>query len=303
MHPTDRSHLPFGHSAAIQDPETVAILNNLKLDLPAVLSDKMLPEVFCNQYLEWIMSTQLNTITGLEQFPYKCYSNGTTEAFDKFYMKHHTRRLRCFRGDYMYHQLAWRNNYPNWLFLDDECLDVNDAVVISLPFADTGDDHHLHQALLDGCDRLGIPVLVDCAYLGICSNIDFNFSHKCITDIVFSLSKTFPVAHARIGVRVSREDDDDTLFVYNKSLYTNRIGAAIGLEFIKKFSPDYIVEKYKNKQIDFCNEIGAEASKTVLFGIVTGRYPEYNRGRDTNRLSFHKFYHLNKLELLNEVHR
>jgi hypothetical protein len=59
---------------------------------------------------------------------------------------------------------------------------------------------------------------------------------------------------------------------------------------IKDFSPDYIVEKYKNKQLKFCNHLGIEPSNTVLFGIDrSNKYPEYNRGGITNRLSLHKY--------------
>ena len=298
--PHDKRHLPFGNSAAIQDPNTLEVLANTNL---ATLLSTDLTGEYCTAYRNWIESSKNNTIMGLAHFPYACYSNGTTESFDKFYIKNRTRRFRCFRGEYMYHQLMWRNSWPDWTWLDDECLSENDAVVISLPFSDTGNEHQLHKALLEGCDKLGIPVLVDCAYFGICSDITFDFTHPCITDIVFSLSKSFPVAHARVGIRFTRTDDDDSLFVCNKAGYINRIGCAVGLMLIKNFSPNYIVEKYKKQQIDFCNELEAEVSNTILFGIDNGKYPEYNRGRKTNRLSFHKFYHLDKSEFLNEIHR
>ena len=304
MHHTDRQHLPFGHSSAILDTDTVALLGSLSPTLIDVLYNTTINDVFCRKYLDWINSGTLNTISGLEKFPIKCYSNGTSEAFDKFYMKHSTRRLRCFRGEYMYHQLAWRSSHPgNWSFLEDDVLDDNDAIVISLPFADTGDEHQLYQTLLTDCDRLKIPVLVDCAYYGICSNINFNFDYACITDIVFSLSKMFPVSHARIGMRLSREDDDDSLQVYNKSLYTNRLGAYIGMEFIQHFSPDYIVNKYKVAQERMCLQSNTTVSNTVLFGIDDSKYPEYNRGRATNRLSFHKFFHVDNSIFKNELQR
>lgn len=282
--PNDKRQLPFGESTAINDPEALNVINNTKLDLTVDVSDE-----FCQAYQQWISQTKLNTIQGLDQFPFACYSNGTTEAFDKFYMKHNSRRFRCFKGEYVYHRLVWRNNWPNWVWLDDECLDSNDAVVISLPFSDTGTKHKLHEALLDQCDEKGIPVLVDCAYFGICSNIDFNFNHECITDITFSLSKVFPVAHARIGMRLSREDNDDPLFVVNKIKYVNRFGPQLGLALISKFDTDFIFNKYREKQLTLCKGYRVNPSDTVLFGIGDNTWQEYNRGTDTNRLSFNKF--------------
>jgi len=281
--PNDKRALPFGESTAINDAEALAVIGQVVLDLSIDSTTE-----FCEQYKNWITTSTANTVQGLEQFPFACYSNGTTEAFDKFYIKNRNRRFRCFRGEYVYHRLVWRNSWPNWIWLDDECLDPNDAVVISLPFSDTGGKHHLHEALLEQCNEKGIPVLVDCAYFGICKDIDFNFNHPCITDITFSLSKVFPVAYARIGMRLTRTDDDDGLFVTNKIRYTNRFGPQLGLALLSKFGPDYIFKKYRQRQIELCLEHKVTPSNSVLFGIGDTKWQEYNRGTSTNRLSFNK---------------
>lgn len=283
--------LPFKNSFAIRDADTIAVMNESLQNIHDILDDGNIVQAFCDSYLEWIMSGKLNSFVGLDLFEYRCYSNGTTESFDKFYMKNNNRRFRCFKGEYMYHQLAWRNCWPNWKFIEDEELDKNDAVVISIPFADTGNKHQHHERVLRQCDELGIPVLIDCAYFGICSNIEFDLSHRSITDVVFSLSKTFPIAHARIGMRLTRVDDDDPLFVLNKNGYVNRLGAFIGSKFISKFSPDFIPERYREKQLAFCEYLKVEPSSTVLFGIGKEGWESYSRGGTTNRLSFHKYIH------------
>ena len=277
--PNDKRAMPYGGS--------FAIIEN-SLPVPQVESQE-----FCDKFITWIKSTKLNTISGLENFPYAAYSNGTTEAFDKFYMKNNKRRFRCFRGEYMYHQVTWRNNWPDWKFIEDEPLAENDAVIISLPFSDTGNEHASMHTVLTICNDLKIPVLVDCVYFGVCSNINFDFNYDCITDITFSLSKTFPLAYARVGMRLTRVDDDDSLLMLHKIGYTNRIGAALGVELMEKYSPDYIVTKFLEKQIALCDELGVVPSNTVLFGIdVNNKYPEYNRGGPTNRLGLHKHLHV-----------
>lgn len=301
----DKRTLPFGHSAAISDPDVDTYLQNLNLDLTGVLSDTTVVDRFCDSYRQWLVTSTNHTLRGIEDFKYATYSQGTSESFDKFYMKHRTRRFRVFKTEYMYHQLAWRNSWPDWKYIEDNSLDSNDAVVISIPFADTGDRHHSHEDILSECDRLGIPVLIDCAYFSISSGIDIDLTHPCITTVTFSLSKTFPVAHARVGLRLTREDDDDTLFVYQKSFYNNRIGAAIGLALVENFSPRYIVDKYKLKQQEFCRLLNVTPSKTVLFGIATEQWSEYNRGGSTNRLSLHKYLHSDVdtlLSIINHIH-
>ena len=281
----DKKHLPFGHSTAVNDSTVLDVIKTISLEN---CSDVDINRTFCKEYLEWI-KRHPNTAKGLDEFKYAVYSHGTSEAFDKFYLKNLNRRFRIFRSEYLYHQLAWRNSNLDWKYIDDARLEKNDAVIISYPFADTGNKHELMDFILHNCTALGIPVLIDCAYYTISTGLEFDFTHKCITDITFSLSKMFPVAHARIGMRLTREDDDDTLFVYEKANYQNRLGAILGLELIRNFEPDYIVNKYKDTQIKFCNLTNTQPSSTVLFGLGNEQWDNYNRGGITNRLSFHNY--------------
>ena len=278
---------PFGGAGPVQNPE---VLNNIDQNFRFDLGDEHIHYKFINSYRRWIAETQANRWQGLEDFEHAVVTHGTTEAFDKFYMRNHSRRFRCFRGEYMYHQLAWRRSWPNqWAFLEDGEIDANDAVVISYPFADTGNAHHLSSAVLAECTRLGVPVLIDCAYFGICAGITFDVQWPCITDIAFSLSKTFPVAHARIGMRLTREDDDDAGFVLQKSGYVNRFACGLGDFLLTQYSADYCYNRYAKTQTLFCDQLGVWPSPCVIFGIGGDAWQHYNRGTRTNRLSFYKY--------------
>ena len=160
--PNDKRSLDFGSAFAVEDPETLKIIRQ-PFDLKCVHNNAIIDE-FLHTYDKWIRSTESNSLIGLDQYQYKCYSNGTTEAFDKFYLRNHNRRFRCFKGEYMYHQLAWRNSWPDWKYLEDDLLHSNDAVLISFPFADTGNKHESYEWLMNKCTELKIPVLIDCAY-------------------------------------------------------------------------------------------------------------------------------------------
>ena len=278
----------FSAAASIQDSKALAVLS-APVDT-SVLNDVELVEDFVQQYKYWISKSTNNKFIGLDNYQYACYSAATSEAFDKFYMKNSNKRFRCFRGEYIYHKIAWRDKF-NWAYINDDELRTGDAVIISLPFADTGNKHIGHDEVLDTCERLGIPVLIDCCYFGVCSDIEFNLDYKCITDVAFSLSKAFPVAHARIGMRLTKEDNDDTLFAYNKPglMYTNRLTASLGKRFIAEFSPDYMYNTYREKQLEYCQLTSTTPSNTVFFGIGDEKWQKYNRGTDTNRLSFHRY--------------
>lgn len=299
--PNDKRTMPWGGSFAIQDSEVIAVIKGT--DYSECLWQDTVTKNFCNIYRDWISTTELNTVTGLDLFPHAVYSNGTSQAFELFYIKNKNKRFRCYKGEYIYHQLAWRNNWPNWKFIEDDVLRTGDAVVISLPFSDTGNMHERMEWLLETCTILDIPVLVDCAYFGTCRDIDFDLTMSCITDVVFSLSKAFPVAHARIGIRFSKVDDDDLMFVYDKINYNNRMGAHLGITLLESFGPDFINIKYKNKQELCCRLLGVEPSNTVTFGIDTHqRFNEYNRGSSTNRLGFYKYYTMTEKEIQEFIH-
>lgn len=288
--------MPFGSSAAVSDETVLSYLACFRPNFIAILNDTHIVEQFCQRFKSWIFSSNSNNFKGIEDFKFSVYSNATSESFDKFYMRNHKRRFRCLKGEYVYHQIAWRNSWPDWRFIEDEDLHPNDAVVLSYPFADTGNKHSLQDEILKKCSDLGIPLLMDCVYLGVSSGLEFDFSYPCITDITFSLSKIFPIANARVGLRLTRGDDDDTMFVYQKISYNNRLSAALGDYFINEFPVDYIVNKYKSKQIRFCSELSVVPSHTVFFAVGGKEWQQYNRGGCTNRLSFHKFLHLDSVK-------
>lgn len=289
--------MPFGSSSNISDPETMSCLENYRPNLLEIFNQRDLADQFCDRYKKWMCSTKLNSYVGLDQFRHSAFSNATSESFDKFYMRNNKRRFRCFRAEYIYHQIAWRNGWPNWKYIEEEEeIKSNDAIVISFPFSDTGNKHHLQNQVLEKCCELGVPVLLDLVYSHMASGLEFDLTYPCITDVTFSLSKVFPLSFARVGMRMTRTDDDDTLFVYQKINYNNRLGAALGLHFIENFPVDFLVTKYKSVQEEFCKQLGVEPSHTVFFATGGDDYSEYSRGGPTNRLSFHRFMHLKTLE-------
>jgi len=262
------------------------------------LGDSIVPN-YCNQYRDWILSSQLNTVAGLDTLPVVAFSQGTTEAFDNFYIRHHDRRFRVFRGEYIYHKRIWQRHYDDqWAFIDVDDIKANDAVIVSWPFADTGNTHDdFNREFLDKCLSLGVPVLIDAAFFGVCANQHYDFSHPAIEEVVFSLSKSFPVNALRIGIRFAREDFEDGMQIYHSTQYVNKLSAAVGVKLMAARSPDTTFAKWRTKQLEFCDQLGLEPSDTVLFGVDTKhKYDHYNRGSiQTNRLCFSRYYETGKL--------
>lgn len=267
----------------IFDNETCNYLKVMDINMSESWDHSVVP-TFLTKYRGWIESTKNNTIS-LDSLPYTDFSAGTTEAYDKFYVRHANKRFRIFKAEYAYHKISFKGGNLKWCFIEDEPLTFGDAVIVSLPFADTGNDINFKH-LITTCERYSIPVIVDCAYFGVCSGFDFDFSSPCIEDVCFSLSKTFPVGNLRIGARFSRQKYvDDSLTSYNQAEYVNNLSAAVGSRFISAFSPDYIYDKFKDNQLELCALLEIEPSACVIFGIdLTSRFSELNRGGSTNRL-------------------
>lgn len=291
LHLKSLKHLHYGGASCVHDQSMVEQVKRsiVRAVDQNCLNDDTIQNTFLDQYVSWVENSKLNKFQNLSKFDVKAFSNGTTEGFDKFYLKNHTRRFRCFRGEYMYHGATWKKDFSNWCYIDQAPLMSNDAVIVSLAFSDTGNIHQDLYSVLDQCDQLNIPVLIDCAFVGICANIEFDFDRPCITDITFSLSKTFPVANLRIGMRLTRVDDDDSLLVINKTNYTNRLSCAVGLDLISKYSADYNYKQWREQQVEFCKQLDIVPSNTVIFGLGDQRYQEYNRGNTTNRLCFARY--------------
>jgi len=254
---------------------------------PTIMTDTI---KFCKEYKDWISKGK--NFSGWGDFTHLDYSNGTTETFDKFYQHYSSQRLRLLRGEYYYHQIQARMLFKNrFAWINDAPLEHGDVVSMSCPFSDTGDIPEGFDDILSECDRLSIPVLIDMAYISISDLTELDLSHPCIQVITSSLSKVFPVEHHRIGIRMRREFDDDTMAAYNSNGYVNQHSVNIGYHMIDNFSNSWLIDRYREKQKEICRELGVDISPCVIFGIDrNNRFPEYNRGTETNRLCFSRVW-------------
>ena len=289
------NNLPFKSIRAIEDKvvnrELDKLFKSCHKNHKKILNDKNIHIKFLQKYLSWIKSSKLNKLKNLSLFKYSCFANGSSQIFDYFYSKYKNRNFRAFKGEYAYHYAAWRNNYKNWKYLDNSLnLKTNDAVVISLPFSDSGSTHPLMDNLIKICNKKNIPVLIDCCHFAMCKDINFNFNQKCIKVISFSLSKAFPISRLRVGMRLTRKDDDDSLFFLNKLGLVNRFSIYIALNLINKFKFDYIYKKYKSKQDFYCKKMKINPSNIVAIATGGFQWKKYNRGGDWNRLCLSSLY-------------
>ena len=273
----------------IPNSEVVNFINTT-VNASFLYNDTIVPE-FVNTYYEWIQQSKLNQFNGLYKFNCIDFVHGTSQAFDFWYQKHHTRRFRCLRGDYVYHKVSWKNYY-DWLYLEDDDLKSNDAVIISVPFSDHGSIHPDIDSILNECDKKGIPVFIDAAYYCIARGINFNVDRPCIDTISFSMSKAFYGAERlRIGIRCRKTSEDDGCVLFNQFHCVSKIAAGVGLALCNNFDPDYNQNKFRSNQIQICKELDIIPSDCIIFGMADRNHKEfgdYDRGTDSRRVCISK---------------
>jgi len=290
-----KKSLPYRSIRYIKDQDVIAFIKKIskKINLYSIHNNEKIINEFLKNFINWIKSSKLNKFKNLDKFKYKVFSNGTSQIFDMFYLKYRNKRFRILHGEYSYHFLSFRNHGLKWKYINGTKLKKNDALIISLPFSDSGNKHEKLSILINECNKKKIPVLLDCCYLNSCKDIDFNFNQPCIDSIGFSLSKCFPVFRFRIGMRVQKKDDDDPMYVYQKEKYINVLSCYIGNKLIKKFNFDYIHNKYYDLQKRICKKMKLKPSSVVNLALGNKSYLRYNRGGEFNRLCISKIIEKN----------
>ena len=263
---------------AVWEPKWQVVLRNAPWD-EWIEDDEFFncKDVFLERMHSWIVSNKLNNINveSLERFSRRDSIVGTTQALDEFHWRHRGRHLRVFRGEYAYNKRIYEtfgeidvfNMHLDKASGEYRGLAQNDFVIISLPFAGTGDRHYQMDEMLDDAKELDVPVLVDCAWFGTCMNIDFDFSHPAIAEVCFSTSKGLGCGRYRSGIRYSNYENG---MIYQHNNYNHLVGSNMQLAMwmMGHFKSDHIPTRFREMQQDICNEFSIVPSNCMHVGLA-----------------------------------
>jgi hypothetical protein len=243
---------------------------------------------YLEYYPKWIESSKNNSFIGTKSFPNRYISLGVTQAIDDWtlYCSKNNRRLRVFRGEYPYS----KEFAHDWCWIEDEPLKNNDAILINFPFSGNGNKHPQYDWLIDRCNHMNIPVFVDCAFFGACGDMEINLNQPCIDTVAFSLTKGLSANNYRSGIAFSkRSGKDTTLDVQTAWQNGIHLNVAIGLQLMQQFSPDTLVDTYKNKQLKICKEYNISPSSTIQLATGDSNWNEYSRDGVYNRINIRNY--------------
>jgi len=252
-------------------------------------------EEYSDVWRNWLNYSDNKSILGLEHFTHTDYTQGTSQTFDNFILKHcNTKEIIVVQGDFQYHaclgkHVNFKNIYENehsQINLEEQLHGKNlHALIISAPFSDFGCLHPDFDHLMKVCNVHDIPVCLDLAYWGIAKDINLNLNdYPAIKEVTCSLSKPFfTLENHRVGVRFTREYVDDGISMLNEVKMANNYSMALGVEYMKNFSADYNWIKYRQKYELICKDENLIWTDCIIFGLGDEeRHEEFNRGIEGN---------------------
>ena len=200
------------------------------------------PKTFVDTHRQWLVNNTFY-VKGLDKFEHGYITAGCTEAFHEVYKEH------CYvlNGEYTYHRDSGMAS-----ICDIDSIPPLSRLIISFPFAETGEIHRNWDYILDVCERKSIRIFIDACLSGV-SLGKLDLTHRRITHVAFSFSKAFGTGFQRTGV-VYTNMEKTPASVRNKHLYLNHMHIDLHMDLMQKFASDYIFTKYRMKQIDICKK-------------------------------------------------
>ena len=241
---------------------------------------------FINNFTQWIIDSKRNRIKGLENFKHATFVNGTIQAFDHFYMKYKHKHFKVFPGEFAYHKASLKNGFKVSDALPS--LSASDALILSCPYSLNGGQGH-YNSILPMCEYLGIPVLVDMAWLPVATNIDINLDYECIDTVCCSISKAFPGApNLRVGVRWQREYCDDGIDLANEQNMLPWININIANKLIHRWKLDDNWDRFGEIYNKVILKYRLTKTNSIIIGLGDEEWNDYRRTAGVNRVCISK---------------
>ncbi len=285
-------------------PEIVNLVNSYLAE--SHIFENNILENFLFTYQDYLKKDSTNNIIGLENFKSATYIHGTIQSFDYFYLKYSHKRLRWKEGEFAYHRIAERSyGIAGKSFTNFDELIEGDMLIISIPFSASCEVPDNFEDVLCDCDKKGIPVLIDFAYLAISRGIEINLDHDCIKVVSFSLSKCYyGIERLRAGLRLTRKYVDDPIDYANEYNVINFSGAYVATKLINNFPPSKIYDEIEPYTNEICKQSNYFRNKTIIFASIEKSHSEfekykrsesnYSRKCISEQIALNRTYQVNK---------
>ena len=216
---------------------------------------KQLVDEFIEDFIPWLNQGHLK-FKGLKDFRNVYITNGVTEFIQIVMPDHSLRPVTHHEKEYSAY------NAHASAYIRSGVKLKNKVDVISLPFCRTADIHP------KTCEILEKPSLVDLAWAGN-SGIKETFDLSKVDYATFSFSKCFGVHYHRIGISFSKRPIE-TLDLEKGFDYVNVVSMELMKYIMKKMSPSFLYDKYKDIAHKICVDNNLEPTKSLWMGLKDG---------------------------------
>lgn len=248
----------------LSDKKIISLINEVMTTKIEFDASNDVYDTFKEEVTKWILSSKLNTLTGLDSFSRVDVCMGCTQFIDTIYMKGPVQTLF---GDYTYHQ---RLN-PTITFSEVGSLIPNVDLIIAMPFPRVGSIHPLMNDILDECLSKNISVHIDGAWISCCKDITFDFTHPAIKSVAISLSKGTGLGWNRIGLRWTHDRSPDSISLMNDFHMNNKVLVIIGLHFIRQLPIDHLWLTHTTNYNKICNDFKLTPTNSIYIALQNGQ--------------------------------
>jgi hypothetical protein len=220
-------------------------------------------EKFKLKFTDYLRSSKLNTLVGLEKFDRIDVCSGCTQYIDCLYMQG---PIQTLSGDYKYHT---RLN-PDLEYSVIGNLRENIPLVIAMPFPKIGSIHEKMFDILEEANKKNIKVHIDGAWVTCCKNVHFDFSHPAIESVAISLSKGLGLGWNRVALRWTKNNNHDSISIMNDFNMNLKAPVLIGLYFLDKLKSDYLWETHGDNYYKVCNDFSLTPTDSIYLALDQG---------------------------------
>ena len=216
----------------------------------------------------------VSEIIDLSDFNYCYFTNGTTDAIHHWVMTEKREWQKLCYGEYEYADIISRPGIVTCdvpgQYMNEETgraalkgkIDNNKPLYISIPSA--ADGNYFDSGKIEA------PVILDCTYVGS-TNIQRINLPKNTEQVFFSFSKGFGLIGQRLGLVYTKEPHS-TLDRLKRFENWNYNGVKTIELIISNFKVDEMWNKYREKQVQICNEYNFKPSDCFYLATTRDEY-------------------------------
>jgi hypothetical protein len=212
------------------------------------------------EFVEWI-----SDYIDISGYPYMCVTAGITEAVNYCSINNEDGFQIIDNGEY-----RWISEFLNLdtVKVDIDSIKPNKDLYITNPQGGSGNyysDTDWQNILDTPCNKI-----LDLAYIMTTKKRKMVINDT-ISEIYFSMSKSFGVYGLRLGLSFHKEQPNGIWYLQRRGYFNHQTMRHIK-HIINNYSPEHAYQTFKDQQESVCNELGLAKSDSVI--MATGSITE-----------------------------